>query len=673
MKKTLVLFLFTFIFIQAIWAQGEEKVNINKSKRKLYKYGIGSIQSGNYFLAKVYFDALHDKGFENNDQIYNYSKLLNTLGDFENSNKYIDSLLTKKYDNPLLIYQKTLVCMKLQKEKDALDYATFFLKNRENKTNFPSETRHLKELKRYLDSLSFRIDSIEYSVYNLSDAINGPASEFSPIITNDGLLYGKQGLDKIKYYNSNQLSKGKVSPTRKIYLAKGTGMNLMKAELFDIQIPDREISSICFDVSQRNAYLSACKFDEKTEKYICNIFHVKKIRNAKKEWIWDTPILVPELYEENVSMTHVSFAFDPFKNTPIIYFSSNKEEGRGGMDIWYSYLNLKTNKFGKIVNAGGKINTSRDDITPNYHSQSKTLYFSSNGRGGYGGFDIYGSHHKEGAFQEVKQLGQEVNSSQDDIFYYPNRDLTNGYLVSNRYSSHSLINPHCCDDIFYFDKNANLRNKTKININVTSNHGNVIPNFEYTIWEIDSNGIRTPLENKSAKDSALIENLRHKSHYEIEVFNNKFFRKKITKRTLEDSFYNIKITLDSIDFRPILLPLIEFDFDSFIINNESRYIVDSLVYPILLANPTLVIELSAHTDSRGTDEYNELLSEKRAQSMKEFLQNYREINPKRLKAKGYGEFVPIVPNENPDGTDNPEGRQRNRRCEFKILDEEFYD
>jgi outer membrane protein OmpA-like peptidoglycan-associated protein len=181
------------------------------------------------------------------------------------------------------------------------------------------------------------------------------------------------------------------------------------------------------------------------------------------------------------------------------------------------------------------------------------------------------------------------------------------------------------------------------------------------------------LENKSVKDSAVIEDLRHKSHYEIEVFNNKFYRKKITKRTLEDSLYHISITLDSIDFRPILLPLIEFDFDSFVINNESRYIVDSLVYPVLLANPTLVIELSAHTDSRGTDEYNEILSEKRAQSMKEFLQNYREINPKRLKAKGYGEYVPIAPNENPDGTDYPEGRQRNRRCEFRILDEEFYD
>jgi outer membrane protein assembly factor BamD (BamD/ComL family) len=202
MKKILIFLFYTCLISHTLWAQPEAQVNTNKSKGKLYKFGVGAIQSGDYFLAKAYFDALKDKGFKNNEQIYHYAKLLNSLGDFENSNKYIDSLLAKKYDNPLLIYQKTLVSMKLQKEKDAQDYASFFLKNKENKTNFPSETRHLNELKRYLDSLSFRVDSIEYSVYNLSDAINGPAAEFSPIITNDGLLYGKQELDKVKYFNA---------------------------------------------------------------------------------------------------------------------------------------------------------------------------------------------------------------------------------------------------------------------------------------------------------------------------------------------------------------------------------------------------------------------------------------------------------------------------------------
>jgi outer membrane protein OmpA-like peptidoglycan-associated protein len=93
--------------------------------------------------------------------------------------------------------------------------------------------------------------------------------------------------------------------------------------------------------------------------------------------------------------------------------------------------------------------------------------------------------------------------------------------------------------------------------------------------------------------------------------------------------------------------------------------------PVLIANPTLKIELSAHTDSRGTDEYNETLSQRRAEAIRYYLIDNKKIYPERLTSKGYGEYVPLAPNENPDGTDNAEGRQRNRRCEFRILLEEY--
>ena len=96
----IVIFLFMILCFENLFSQTDVEVNTNKSKGKLYKFGVGAIQSGDYFLAKAYFDALKDKGFENNEQIYHYAKLLNSLGDFENSNKYIDSLLAKKYDNP---------------------------------------------------------------------------------------------------------------------------------------------------------------------------------------------------------------------------------------------------------------------------------------------------------------------------------------------------------------------------------------------------------------------------------------------------------------------------------------------------------------------------------------------------------------------------------------------
>jgi outer membrane protein OmpA-like peptidoglycan-associated protein len=87
---------------------------------------------------------------------------------------------------------------------------------------------------------------------------------------------------------------------------------------------------------------------------------------------------------------------------------------------------------------------------------------------------------------------------------------------------------------------------------------------------------------------------------------------------------------------------------------------------VLNDNPTIIIELGAHTDSKGTDEYNQKLSQARAKSVVEYLVS-KGISRSRLLAKGYGESVPAAENTNADGTDNPEGRQLNRRTEFKVL------
>ena len=84
------------------------------------------------------------------------------------------------------------------------------------------------------------------------------------------------------------------------------------------------------------------------------------------------------------------------------------------------------------------------------------------------------------------------------------------------------------------------------------------------------------------------------------------------------------------------------------------------------ANPELIVEIMSHTDSKGSDKYNEKLSQQRAESVVAYLIS-KGIKPERLKAKGYGESKPVAPNENADGSDNPEGRAQNRRTDFKII------
>jgi outer membrane protein OmpA-like peptidoglycan-associated protein len=116
----------------------------------------------------------------------------------------------------------------------------------------------------------------------------------------------------------------------------------------------------------------------------------------------------------------------------------------------------------------------------------------------------------------------------------------------------------------------------------------------------------------------------------------------------------------------IILKNIFFEFDKADLLPESKMELDRLV-ELLNRYPAMKIEISGHTDSKGNDEYNLKLSQARAQAVVDYLIS-KGISKDRLQAKGYGETKPIAPNQNPDGSDNEEGRQLNRRTEFKILE-----
>ena len=116
-----------------------------------------------------------------------------------------------------------------------------------------------------------------------------------------------------------------------------------------------------------------------------------------------------------------------------------------------------------------------------------------------------------------------------------------------------------------------------------------------------------------------------------------------------------------------------YDFDKYRLSDSARQVVDSMVLPLFDLFPNGIVEIGSHTDNKGSDEYNIDLSQKRSESVVSYLVS-KGISPDRLVAKGYGMRIPIAPNTNSDGTDNPEGRQLNRRTEFKIVGEvsKFY-
>lgn len=117
---------------------------------------------------------------------------------------------------------------------------------------------------------------------------------------------------------------------------------------------------------------------------------------------------------------------------------------------------------------------------------------------------------------------------------------------------------------------------------------------------------------------------------------------------------------------PLIVKNIYYDFDRAELKAPAKRTLDTTVFTLMKQFPSIVIEISSHTDSKGDDVYNKKLSQKRAESVVNYLIS-KGIASNRLRAKGYGEEQPIAPNENPDGTDNETGRERNRRTEFRII------
>ena len=129
---------------------------------------------------------------------------------------------------------------------------------------------------------------------------------------------------------------------------------------------------------------------------------------------------------------------------------------------------------------------------------------------------------------------------------------------------------------------------------------------------------------------------------------------------------NKNFVIEKMPDKPFVIPNLNYEFNSAKLTAESKATLDTTIYRLLAGNTDLIVELATHTDNKGADDYNMKLSQKRAESVVAYLTD-KGIDKLRLIPKGYGETVPIAPNQNKDGTDNPEGRQLNRRTEIKII------
>lgn len=498
-----------------------------------------------------------------------------------------------------------------------------------------------------------------YKVKNL-DALNTPFAEYAPVYLN-GELYFTSSRANSRIYEASG------TPFTDLYKVETKGANIdantIKA-LPDL-INDSNINEGCVTFTPDGRTMVFAKGNTGKKKGADDVdLYISRFRNGQ----WGEPtqinINTPRFWESTP-------AFAPDGKT--LYFSSNRPGGQGGLDIYSAQMDSR-GRFGRVRNLGADINTAGDELFP-YVADNGKMYFSSDGHSGFGMLDLFVVNRANGK-TVIENLGQPMNSTADDFgiflfkpdrgFFTSNRDGGKGdddiYTFVNEDPNLRVVN-YYLQGITYAQKEDSTREVlAETHVTLYDQTGNIMQDFVtgndgkflFRVYENEDYFLLGEADGYLAKRQPYTTNGKS---IPLETL-----RELVTNITL-DTVLVLERKSSSISYR---LRNVYFDLDQWNIKPEAAAELDKLA-ELLNDNPDIsLIELSSHTDSIASRDYNITLSQKRAQSTVDYLVK-KGISRDRMVAKGYGEERPIARNTNPDGTDNPEGRALNRRTEFRIL------
>jgi len=497
-----------------------------------------------------------------------------------------------------------------------------------------------------------------YKIKNL-ELINTPSSEYSPVFLNNELYFtSSRGKDKI--YEATG------TPFTDLYKVASRGANVDIATVAPLPtgINSEAINDGCITFSPDGKTMVFAKGNSGKRKGTEDVdLFISRFRNN----VWSEPVMI------NINQHDAwdsSPAFSPDGRT--LYFASNRKGGYGGDDIYSAQMDSR-GRFSKPRNLGPEINTPGNELFP-YMAEDMKLYFSSDGHPGYGGLDLFVVKRANGK-NTIENLGQPMNSTGDDFglfLFRPDR----GFYTSNREGGKGD------DDIYTFvneDPNLKVVNYYLQGITYTKDEEEKLQLLANTkVALLDGKG-ELMQEFVTGNDGKFLFRVYDNEDYTLVGSADGYLMKRqpyttrgrgvdpmSLKELLTTITFDTTIVLDKIVLnKSFVLENIYYDFDKANIRQDAAVELDKLVQ-LLIDNPEISIELGSHTDSVDTESYNLDLSQRRANSAVNYIIQHG-IAPDRVKAKGYGESKPIARNTNPDGTDNPKGRQRNRRTEFKIL------
>ena len=638
MKKQLIYLLTVLISSQFLIAQ-ESKLNLAQKKYDELAFP----------QAIKLYEELATDGYKSKELYENLANAYYYKADFAPEKIWYDSLFTVTDDLSANTYNKYVNALKTQGNYEKADALM-----QKMGVKYPDDARVkvYNSNKEYLSKSTIAINTAKVK----NAGINSAYFDFSPA-----------------FYGEKSVVFSSTKSTKKSLLNKHSWTNESFTNLYVVDFENDSLikgpkgfnakinkfyneSSAVFTKDGKTMYFTRnnqLKTKAKTDTLNTVLLKIYKATYDGKKW---TNVIELPFNSDNFSCAHPALSPDEKE----LYFSSNRPGSKGMSDI-YKIAILENDTFGEPENLGDNINTEGRETFP-FITQDNVLIFASDARAGLGGLDMYYVH-LDSENKEIKTFGQPINSSFDDFGLIYKDQIQDGFFTSNRPEDNKGK-----DDIYRF-KELQIPKIFKINAIVQEEATS--QSVEAIVVLLDGN--KKQMAKLLSKDGKFeVPDLEQQQSYFVTITHPDYetYEGPISyKENQNNLVFKLKkkvLELSEVDLAKILgIRIIYFDLNKSLIRNDAALELQKIA-DIMKEYPQMNIDVRSHTDSRYASEYNQKLSQQRAESTRDWLMN-QCIAPERLKASGYGESKLI--NVCADGiTCTEEQHQENRRSEFIIID-----
>ena len=629
-----------------------KKEQDNKTPKVLRSY----IEDQNYAIAIR--DILKELDLNPNTPDLNYfaGESYRKIGKPKEAIPFYEKAINGNYDNEELSINYALALKSIENYQKARNVLSEYVNTSSVEIYKERAQKELANLAK-LDSISLNVRDVELNGLE----VNSENAEYSPYFLSNE-LYFTSTRESSMFERYDQPFSDIYKVNIKALKAESKSLNKLPAIINSAEVNE---GSVTISPDGNTMVFAKGNPNDKRGRRSVDLFI-----SVKKNGRWSTPTSLPI---NNPNAWDSSPAFNQSGQT--IYFASDRPGGFGGSDIYRATLNAR-GRWADVTNMGEAINTAGDEMFP-YVSPDNKLYFASDGHAGFGMLDLFVAENKAGNVT-IKNLGPSFNSPSDDFGFVYSDYPFEGFFASNREGGAGS------DDIYSFvDNSSDLKSITYVLRGTTLKRN---PDSTQAILGdvrvklLDGNGeiVDDVLSSRSGIYSFPVE--AEKDYMLIGEKDGFFTARKIfttvgegiPQKDLVERF-NEKIFEENVTLNPIVLDAaivldnIYYDLNSAEIRSDAAVELNKLVQ-LLVDNPEIKIELSSHTDARAPDDFNQELSQRRAQSAVDYIVS-KGIEASRLVAKGYGESQLIngCTNDRIDQCTEEE-HQQNRRTEFKVIE-----